>query len=180
VEAEGIARARDAMRDSPLVIWVVDASRPLDADDLAIARGLANGGAPVPRRVVVALNKSDLDARVFAETVRAALPGCEPAVIEVSARTGAGVDALREGLAAALGADRPAGAAALANPRHAEALGRARETLARAARAADEGAPGEILALELRECLAAIGEVTGESVAEDLLDRIFSRFCVGK
>jgi tRNA modification GTPase len=59
-------------------------------------------------------------------------------------------------------------------------LERARQALERAACAAHEEAPGEIVALELRESLSAIGEVTGTTVGEDLLERIFSRFCIGK
>ena len=94
--------------------------------------------------------------------------------------TGDGLEALRATLADALGAGRNGAMSALANPRHAEALARARGALERAAAAAGSRAPGEIVALELREGLAAIGEVTGEAVGEDLLDRIFSRFCVGK
>jgi tRNA modification GTPase len=91
------------------------------------------------------------------------------------------MEELRAALATLLEADGAGGhAAAVGNSRHAEALGRARDALARASAIAARGAPGEIVALELRECLAAIGEVTGRSVGEDLLDRIFSRFCIGK
>jgi len=61
-----------------------------------------------------------------------------------------------------------------------EALRRAQAALERASAAAREGVPGEIVALELREALFAIGEVTGRGVSDDLLDRIFSRFCIGK
>ncbi len=71
-------------------------------------------------------------------------------------------------------------AQAVSNPRHVEALERARAALGRAGAAARDGLPGELVALELREALAAIGEVTGREVGEDLLDRIFSRFCIGK
>jgi tRNA modification GTPase len=140
----------------------------------------AHGARPIPRKVIVALNKHDLGSRVDAGAVRATLGVPPAAAVEVSARTGAGLDALRSALAAALGADHPGSGAALSNPRHAEALERARASLARASAAATAGEPGEILALELRESLAAIGEVTGESVGEDLLERIFARFCVGK
>jgi tRNA modification GTPase len=66
------------------------------------------------------------------------------------------------------------------NLRHAEAIERARAALARATQAAADRLPGEIVALELREALAALGEVTGRSVDDDLLDRIFHKFCVGK
>ena len=82
---------------------------------------------------------------------------------------------------ALLGADRAGGlAGAVANPRHADALSRARAALGRATAAAEQGAPGEIVALELRESLAAVGEVTGRNASEELLERIFARFCVGK
>ena len=63
---------------------------------------------------------------------------------------------------------------------HAGALARARAALARAGAAARSGAPGEIVALELREGLGALGEVTGRALGGDVLERIFSRFCVGK
>ena len=90
------------------------------------------------------------------------------------------MEALRVALAARLGAESRYDDVAITHPRHAEALERAREALRRAATAAAAEEPGEIVALELRESLAAIGEVTGQGVGEDLLDRIFSRFCIGK
>ena len=93
----------------------------------------------------------------------------------------AGLDALRASLAAMLGAHDGGGlAAAVSNPRHVDALERARAAVERAARAAAAARPGEIVALELREAMAAAGEVTGRAVGEDVLERIFSRFCIGK
>ena len=99
----------------------------------------------------------------------------------MSATQREGLDEARQALVELLELDRSEGlGGAVSNPRHVEALSRARESLARAAAAGCAGAPGEIVALELREALEAIGEVTGRTVGEDLLDRIFSRFCVGK
>jgi tRNA modification GTPase len=69
---------------------------------------------------------------------------------------------------------------AVANVRHAEALSRAGAALDRAGAAGQAGAPGEIVSLELREALGAIEEVTGQRVSDELLDRIFGRFCIGK
>ena len=178
VEAIGVARSLELLEASPLVVWVIDGARPLDAGELGIAATLA-GTTPAARRVVVALNKCDLPARVPADEVSAALNGTEHRVVTDSARTGEGMASLRETLAAFAGGGASA-AAALANPRHVEARGRAAAALMRARHAAEAGEPGECVALELRESLGAIGEVTGQSVAEDLLDRIFSRFCVGK
>jgi tRNA modification GTPase len=101
--------------------------------------------------------------------------------VNVCALTREGLAELRASLADLLGAGNPGGlASAVANPRHTDALARARAALARAGATADSGAPGEIVALELRESLAAIGEVTGRHASEELLERIFSRFCIGK
>ena len=104
----------------------------------------------------------------------------ESPVVRVSATRGDGVATLREALAIGLGARAGDVDAPVTHARHAEALERSRQALGRASRAAAAGEPGEIVALELRESLAAIGEVTGKVVGEDLLERIFSRFCVGK
>ncbi len=176
VEAIGIARTREALERCAVALWVVDGSAPLETEDRWIAARL--GG----KRVLVAINKRDLPPVTSALDVTALLNGAPARTVAVSAARGDGLDALRETLAGLLGAEAGPGdlGAAVANPRHAESLGRAREALARARAAAGGGAPGEIVALELRESLAAIGEVTGRSVGDDLLERIFSRFCVGK
>ncbi len=175
VEAMGVARALAALDGAAVVLWVVDASRPLEtAGDLLVAnlRG---------RRVLVALTKSDLPEVTAADQVLELLGGREARALRVSSVTGEGLAELREALAALLGADRAGGlAGAVANPRHADALSRARAALGRATPAADQGAPGEIVALELRESLAAVGEVTGRNASEELLERIFARFCIGK
>ena len=173
VESEGVARARQALAESPVVLWVVDAAAPLEEEDHWIAGRLSG------RRVLVVLNKRDLPKVVSAREVGALLDGIPHAVVEASATRGDGIAELLDEMAGLFGS-RQGLAGAVANRRHAEALERAREALARARQAAGDGAPGEIVALELREGLAAVGEVTGETVSEDLLDRIFSRFCIGK
>ncbi|MFM7232465.1 MAG: tRNA uridine-5-carboxymethylaminomethyl(34) synthesis GTPase MnmE [bacterium] len=174
VEAMGVARALAALEDAAVVLWVVDGSRPLADDGGLLASGLSG------RRVVVALSKCDLAAVVTPESFVPVL-GANAPVVRVSSTTGEGLDALRYALANVLGAERVGGlAGAVSNPRHTDALERARAALGRAAVVAAEGAPGEIVALELREALAALGEVTGRDASEDLLERVFSRFCIGK
>ncbi len=172
-EREGVARAHAALEESAVVLWVVDASVPLDAEDRRIARRLAD------RRVILALNKCDLPRVVEVRALEDA-PGGRPFVaVATSAVRGDGITELRSALGQLLAG--PGGfAGVVANPRHAEALERAREALGRARTVAGDGAPGEIVSLELHEALQAIGEVTGETVDEDLLERIFSRFCIGK
>jgi tRNA modification GTPase len=175
-ESLGVERAREALGGCAAALWVVDRSAPLGAEDLWLAERLRG------KRVLIALNKSDLAPAVTGSEVAARLDDSVQRVVEVSATRGSGLDALREALAELLGV-RGSGTgpgALVGNPRHVEALSRARAALDRAGAAARDAAPGEIVALELREGLAAIGEVTGRTVGEDVLERIFSRFCIGK
>jgi tRNA modification GTPase len=175
VEAIGVARARQLLTDSPFALWVLDGAQPLAEEDGQIARRLAG------KRVVAAINKRDVATLVTEREVRALLDPDELAVaVAVSATRGDGVEELKDALIGAIGADHAGAGSAASNPRHAEALERASAALVRAAATGRAGSPGEIVALELREGLAAIGEVTGTSVGEDLLERIFSRFCIGK
>jgi tRNA modification GTPase len=100
-----------------------------------------------------------------------------PGAIGVSARTGAGLDALRDCLAkAARALTESAGPPALTRTRHRAAL---QETVGHLARAADAELP-ELLADDLRLALRALGRITGQVGVEDLLDTIFARFCIGK
>lgn len=171
IEAEGVARARAALESSRVVLWVVDASVPHEPGTAALAAALAG------RDVVLALNKCDLPARADAGALLAAAGASRAEAVRVSARTGEGVDGVSAALARVAGFEP---GDTIASERQAEALARAGSALARAAQVGSEGAPGEILALELRESLAAMDELLGTRVDDDLLERIFSRFCVGK
>ncbi len=172
-ESEGVQRARAALAESAVAIWVVDGAAPLAAADRRIAGQLAG------RRVLVALNKCDRATLVAPGQVAALLGEPPGAVLAVSATRGDGVAALRAALGGVLSGGRGL-AGAVANRRHAEALQRARGALGRARAASAAAAPGEIVALELREALGALGEVSGRALGDDVLERIFSRFCVGK
>ena len=172
-EREGVARARAALEESAVVLWVVDSSAPPDEEDRRVAAGLAD------RRVILALNKCDLPCAAGVGVLEASLGGGSFAAVATSATRGDGIAELRSALGRLLAGPRGF-AGVVASPRHAEALGRARGALGRAHAAAVAGAPGEVVSLELHEALQALGEVTGETVDEDLLERIFSRFCIGK
>lgn len=181
VEAMGVARALAALEGAALVLWVVDGTMPYDEEGDDMLRAALAG-----KRVLLALTKRDLlappaSAPVTADEVLARIPGSEARAVSVSSVTLEGLDELREAFAALLGAAAAGGlAGAVSNPRHTDALTRAREALARADEQAAKGAPGEIVALELREALSAVGEVTGRGAGAELLDRIFARFCIGK
>ncbi len=171
VERAGVVRAHEAMDDAGLVLWVVDGSVALAAEDEAFHRSRPE------QSPLWVLNKCDLG-----DVARSGLDGLStpPTWVEVSARTGVGLEGLRAAIIERLGGGRGGMLGQVGNPRHVEALARAARLLGQASAAANAGAPGEIVALELREALAALGEVTGTHVGEELLERIFSRFCIGK
>ena len=179
VESLGIARTRQELEDSDLALWVIDRAAPWTEEDRAVGDLLAG------RPCVAALNKCDLHAAWSMEQVAHPTFFAALGQVTVSAHTGTGVPELRAALSRALGEDSGNGAtegaatALVTNTRHIDALGRAQLALEEAGRAAT-AAPGEIVAGEIRVALGALGEVTGEAVAPDLLERIFARFCIGK
>ncbi len=168
VEAEGIARAVAARETAGVTILVLDRSVPLAEDDGALL------DASAARTRVVVANKSDLPAAWDAASI-----GTH--VIELSTRTGAGLEELRSALVAATVRDQPSrDAPPITNLRHAELLGRAREAVERARVAAAAGTPEEFVLADLHEARSRLEEVTGARTADDVLQAIFSKFCIGK
>ncbi len=165
VERLGVARSRAALAAADLALLVLDASAPPSDDDAAIS-ALIDG-----KPTILVLNKIDLLTNDERRTTNNGHQISQfSAVVETSALTGAGVDDLASAITRVLlGGAAPAGDRMITNPRH-------RDALAAHAR----GAPPDLLAVDLTAALAAIGEVTGETVGEDLLSAIFSRFCIGK
>jgi tRNA modification GTPase len=154
---------------------VLDRARPLDPDDRLVAEAI------VGRPTVVVLNKSDLPQAVDPREVTALIE--DAPIIEVSALTGAGLAELTAALAAALFA--PAAHAgedevAIFRVRHRDAARRAAEDLARAEEALAAAAPVELIASDLAAAAAELGAITGEVTSEDVLDRVFAEFCIGK
>ncbi|HEU4328926.1 MAG TPA: tRNA uridine-5-carboxymethylaminomethyl(34) synthesis GTPase MnmE [Roseiflexaceae bacterium] len=175
VEQIGIERSRAALAQADLALLVLDATRPPTSDEQRIAALI---GA---RPAVVVLNKTDLLGG--APPVRPALPPDLAGAphIPISAREGAGLAHLARAVAAALGvAEAPAEPRLVSNPRHRDALFRAAGHLREALSGHAAGLPPELLVVDLTAALAALGEITGEGVGEELLDAIFSRFCIGK
>ncbi len=170
VEREGVRRAQEAQERADLVLLVLDRSRQLTA---AERDGLARAVA-APTHTVVVLNKIDLPA----------VPGGpEPTggTVPVSAVTGEGCNRLKTVIRERLVG--PAGSfedPRVTNVRHAEALEKMGQALTRAAEAAQSGIPEELVLEDLKAAMAQLGAITGEFTTGDLLDRIFSTFCIGK
>jgi tRNA modification GTPase len=165
VEAIGVTVAVRAAAEADLVLLVVDGSRAPDAEDLTLVRELDRG------RGLVVRTKGDLPL-----VPEAAALGAD---VAVSAATGAGLPALRRAMAGRLGAVE-SGGDLLVLERHREALSRAAEGAREAAGLLLAGEPPELAAQSVRRALLAVGEITGETATEELLDRIFATFCIGK
>lgn len=176
VEQLGIERARAALAGADLALLVLDAQQPLTPGDLAIA------GLTLAKPTIVVWNKCDDPAQPLPSLAGLDHPQCR-ATVATSARSGAGVDALARAVAGALlGSAPPAAAEArlVSNPRHRDALRRAEEHLRAALAGWETGHPTDLIGGDLTATLNALGEITGETVGDDLLDVIFSRFCIGK
>jgi tRNA modification GTPase len=167
IERLGIERTRGAIDGADLVLFVADFDQGLIAEDIELIDELP----PRARRILV-FNKIDLSQ---------AAPGAGDSdlgrQVRVSALTGAGMDELRSEVLAALGWRAGEEGTFLARARHLEALRRAADCLARAE---DRAGELELFAEELRLAQSALGEITGEVTADDLLGEIFAQFCVGK
>ena len=171
---EAVARARGLIGGTHIALAVVDASRPLGEAERELWAEI-----DAPHRVLV-LSKSDLAAAVSDEAA-AALAG-QATVFRTSATTGEGVAELAAALVATVRAGHVDASPAdlVWNARHRQALRRAREALERARAAAADGLGAEFVAADLRDAHDALGTVTGQIVAEDILDLIFAQFCIGK
>ncbi len=176
-EVEGVRRARAAAQGADLTLHILDAGDGVTEEDEEIARALTDGEAAWP---LVVINKIDL---VEAGTESEALHGIAHAVA-ISALTGEGLEELRAALARAivpshekaLGVD----AAVVTNARHVDALKRVSEFIARSVEQVRAGASPDVVAQEIADAADALGDITGETAPEDVLHRVFERFCVGK
>jgi tRNA modification GTPase len=173
VEQEGVTRARGAAGVADLVVLVLDRSRALDDVDRALLRDTASA----PRVVVV--NKVDLQRKWAAEDLDAG-----PGVVQLSLKSGEGLPDLRAAMRAALDVGEPLrDAAIVTNVRHETLLRQARDGVARAMdnlAQAGESASEELILADIAVARTALEEVTGRRSTEDLLQRIFEKFCIGK
>ena len=165
VEREGVGRAKRALEEADLVLLVLDGSRRPDDLELETLRRAKD---EVGRWVAVT-NKSDLSAAQPVEQTLA-----------VSAHRGDGIDQLREQLAAQLSAGEMRETPTITNSRHAAAIERAQSSLACAAVALEQGLSEELVLEDLQQARRELGEITGEFGIDDLYDRVFTTFCIGK
>jgi len=174
VERIGIRLTEQKLSEADLPLIVIDQSHPLGQEDLDII-AKADGS-----KSLMILNKMDLPSRLQEEALKKAA-GTMP-VVRISALTGNGIEELRFAIREKLvsGKIDMTSSSIVPNMRHKQALKEASGLFEGAIRNLKEGLPLDIVALDLQDGLDALGEIIGESTHEDLLDRIFSRFCLGK
>jgi len=176
VEQIGVKRALRAVEKADLVLFVVDASRSLDEDDHTILKEIARLEKPH----LVVINKIDVVERVDIEAIRTEL-GTDAHIVTISALKGEGLveleHHLKETIKELVG---ETSGAALINQRQMEALRSCLSSIHGGIDALKAGYPSDIVAMEVRQAIEALDELTGKNYTEDLLDAIFSTFCVGK
>ena len=168
VERLGVHRSREAMERAELVIAVVDGGGDVTDEDMEIIRA-----AERARKGLVVLSKADLGH--VCPPPETKLP-----CVTVSSVTGQGLDELEAAIKALFPLPQVPAGEILTNARQAEAISRALESMDAAFAAMRDGCTPDIILTETEEAMSAIGELTGRSVREDVTNRIFERFCVGK
>lgn len=172
IERMGVERSRQAMDEAQVVLVVWDSSRRVMQEDVDILEEAAKA-----HDVVLVWSKTDLetDSVPFLTLPENVIP------VEVSAKTGEGLNRLEEVLSELTGLAETTGQTqVLTNARQADAARRALEAVERAAESLAAGIPPDLLLTDVEEAVATLGELTGRTVREDITARIFQRFCVGK
>ena len=174
VEQIGVDIARDALKNADIVLLVMDASEPLTSEDTALAAEVR----ALERTACVVVNKIDIATTGGRDRVPNIIGDCP--YLCVSAKTGEGLAELEKGLAALL-----LGGAPIAPDQGMLTRAHQRDSLRRALAAVDRlleqfDASPELLSVDLREAIQALGEITGETTPDDELEKIFSSFCIGK
>ncbi|WP_018131408.1 tRNA uridine-5-carboxymethylaminomethyl(34) synthesis GTPase MnmE [Effusibacillus pohliae] len=174
VERIGVERSRSALEEADLVLFMLDASRELSEVDRELLTNIQ--GKPA----ILILNKLDLPRKIDTDQMKQL--AADAPLVEMSIKEGRGIEQLEaevERLFLAGGIDGKE-AAYVSNTRHIALLEKAKRQLEEAIASANAGMTLDLVAVEIREAWETLGEVIGEAVGEDLLDQIFSQFCLGK
>ncbi len=173
VENQGIERSRAAIESADLVLHVIDVSVPLTTEDRQIHQTIKD------RPHLVVQNKVDLAADPPGPPDFEG--GSTGTAVALSALNGSGLERLKESIAQAVGlASEPGTSALTVNQRQAALLEKARDHLRRAARLLEQPAEHEIISIEIKDAIDALGQILGIDTPPDVLDQIFDHFCIGK
>ena len=174
IEQQGVERSKAVLDRAELLLLMFDASQPLNDADLELLKTAQSSKA------ILILNKMDLPVVTSPTALLAHCP--KKQVVETAIPEGKGLDKLKASVSEELlGGELVIGESPIVtNARHQEALRRANEGLNYAIESLENGMPPELIAVDLRISLDGLGDIVGKTTTEDILDRIFSQFCVGK
>ena len=184
VEKIGVDRAKENAKDADLIMYVIDASAPLDENDDDIMRMIYG------RKAIILLNKADLNTILGKDEIKKKyseinqLESCDifPAIIEISAKYGQGIGVLEQTLIEMYfeGKISFKDEIYITNVRHKTALNNAYEALKKVKESIDMGMPEDFYSIDMMNAYEELGNIIGESVEDDLVNEIFSKFCMGK
>ena len=175
IEGIGVELAKKKAQEAELIIAVIDSSNDLDNDDLEVLGRIQNS------RAVLALNKTDIHSKIKEEDLTTHID--KNSIIRTSAKLGTGIEELKDKIRELLIQNKnlfESNEIVLSESRHKLALERCTQSLNSFLQAILADESPEFLALDLRLALDSLGEITGEVTTEDILGRIFSKFCIGK
>lgn len=174
IERESVVRSRRSLEEADLILVILDGSEPLAGDDKDIME------ASKGKVAIIVINKIDLCQRIRLGEVKRASP--DKKIVRISATQRTGLPELKRAIADIFwrgGVPSPE-TILVTNARHKEALLRAREGLEEVTAGLNRQLPPEFIASDLRSVLSSLGEIVGETATEEILDHIFSQFCIGK
>ena len=166
IEKHGIRRSIDSIKSADIVLLVLDASRELNETDKEIIRLVED------KETICLVNKSDLPVKIIP-------PGFKD-VVYVSALTGKGLDELFSLISERFSKGELTSEVMITNERHKNSLVYAQSCISSAFEAISQNQPPDIVLGDLELCIAALGEIDGMTVSDEIIDNIFSNFCVGK
>ncbi len=170
VEKIGVEKSKEKINEADLIVLILDLSRPIEEEDREIINQVKN------KKHIVLLNKSDLEKKLDINEIK----GLNN-IIEISAKNSYGLDKLKEKIKDMFFSGKiKASEVMITNNRHKEALYRARERCTSALETLNLGISIDLAVIDIRNAWMNLGEITGETVEEDLIDKIFSEFCLGK
>jgi len=176
VEKIGVERAKEYAAKADLILYVVDSSVPLDDSDREIISVIQD------KKVIILLNKSDLEAKVFEEELKDLFEGKDICLVRTSTKENSGMEEFEEMIKDMFfrGQIKANDEVVITNMRHKEALVEAEKSLQMVMDSLDMHMPEDFYSIDLMSAYASLGYIIGEEVDEDLVNEIFTKFCMGK
>ncbi len=172
VEKIGVEKSKEKINEADLVVLMLDLSRPLDDEDKEIIEYIKD------KKYIILLNKSDLDGKINKDDIKSLNSHY---IIETSAKTGYGLERLKECIRELFfKGEVKSKEILITNTRHKEALIRAKESCNQALDALKNTAAIDLASIDIRNAWTNLGEITGDTLEEDIINKIFSQFCLGK